>query len=217
MPSKYIVREFEENAAYHIFNRGINRQSIFLDKGDYLLFLRYLEIYLCPLDKIQSRFPYLNIKFQARNLNKELELLAYCLMPNHFHLLLFQKTKDAISKLMRQLSNAYTKIFNEKYDRSGNLFEGRFKAAAIKGEDLLLHVSRYIHLNPAVGGISPDAVSYDWSSLRYYFQKKSDFINTELILSRFRGWSDYKKVIDDQEDYGKQLAKIKKLTIENPG
>jgi putative transposase len=82
-------------------------------------------------------------------LNKdEVEMICYCLMPNHFHFLLKQNSKDGITKFMRRISNAYVRYFNKRYNRVGALFQGKFKAALIKSDDYLLHLSRYIHLNP---------------------------------------------------------------------
>lgn len=216
MPSKYVIRSFEEDSAYHVFNRGVEKRSIFQDDEDYEKFIKYMRIYLSPLDKIVSSFPYLDIKLQARNLNKDLDLVAYCLMPNHFHFLLFQKTKDAISRFMKQQINAYTKYFNEKYQRTGNLLEGRFKAAPIKGDDLLIHISRYIHLNPVIARLTKEGESFRWSSLKCFLEKRLDFdfVEPGLVLTHFKDSEAYKKFVEDQIDYGKQLAKIKLVSID---
>ncbi|MBI4037556.1 transposase [Candidatus Curtissbacteria bacterium] len=218
MPSKYVVRTFEENAAFHVFHRGIEKRKVFVDKQDYDRFLKYVSIYLSPLDVILIKYPYLEIRLQAKNLSKEIDLIAFCLMPNHFHFLIFQKSRDGISKFMKQLLNGYTKYFNRKYDRAGNLFEGRFKAVSVKDDELMLHISRYIHLNPLVAGLTEDVYGFPWSSLQYYTNKTRvqsiDFLSTDLVLSKFKKEKDYRNFIDNQKDYAKELSRVKNLTID---
>lgn len=131
MPSKYVVRNFSENSYYHVFNRGVEKRNIFLDEKDYRFFETYLSIYLNPLKRVLEKYPDLPLRLHNKNLSKEVKLMAYCLMPNHFHLLLKQKTKDGISKLLKQITNAYTLYFNQKNKRVGGLMQGRFKAAQI--------------------------------------------------------------------------------------
>ncbi len=164
MPSKYVVRNFIENSNYHIFNRGINKQDIFLDEKDYYFFETYLSIYLLPIRQVLKKYPDIPLRLHSKNLSKDVELLEYCLMPNHFHLTLKQKTKNGISKLMKQITNAYTLFFNQKNKQTGSLMQGRFKAVPIGG----------------------------------------DFLSPE----------EFNKFHIDQEDYSKELEKIKHLTIE---
>jgi len=137
MPSKYVVRSFSENSNYHIFNRGINKQDIFLDEKDYYFFETYLSIYLYPLPEVLKKYPDVPSRLHSKNLSSDVELLEYCLMPNHFHLFLKQKTKNGISKLMKQMTNAYTLFFNQKNKRTGSLMQGRYKAVQITNDDLL--------------------------------------------------------------------------------
>ncbi len=136
MPSKYIVRNFTANSNYHIFNRGVNNQDIFLDKKDYFFFETYLYIYLYPIKQVLEKFPDVPVRLHSKNLSEEVELLGFCLMPNHFHFILKQNTKDGISKFMKQITNAYTLFFNQKNKRSGSLMQGRFKALEISTDVL---------------------------------------------------------------------------------
>src|SRR4030042_4414876 len=145
MPAKNVVRDFSENSFYHIFNRGVEKRDIFLDQQDHKIFIYYLTVYLYPLPKVLEVYPKLPIRLHNKNLSQEVEILSYCLMPNHFHLLLKQNTVNGISKLLKQLTNAYTFYFNQKYKRVGGLVQGRFKAVKILNDELLLHISRYIH------------------------------------------------------------------------
>ena len=219
MPSPYIVRSFAENCYYHVFNRGLDKREIFKDPSDYKIFKYYLFIYTAPLKRVLSFYPQLKPRLQNNNLSNELDLIAYCLMPNHIHLLIHQKTKSGVSKFMKQVSNAYTKYFNTKYERRGNLMESRFKAVQITSESLLAHVSRYIHLNPVVANIVKNTEMYPWSSYKSYIldnQKESKVIcEKEIILNQFKTIKDYKNFVQGQIEYAKVLAQIKHLTIEN--
>lgn len=215
MPSRYIIREFAENQYYHVFNRGLEKRSIFVDIGDYKIFKYYIFIYLATPDVILNAYPQLPIKLQNKNLHQELELITYCLMPNHFHFLLKQTSPNAISKFMKQLINAYTRYFNNKYQRSGNLFQGRFKAIRISTDELLLHISRYIHLNPLVANIVKNLKEYPWSSYTSFIEtNKDDICKKEVILSHFSKSNTYENFVLDQANYAKTLHQIKHLTID---
>lgn len=215
MPSKNVVRNFFEDGYYHIFNRGVEKRLIFLDDQDHQIFLYYLFVYTQPIETVLLRFPNLPIRLYNKNLNSEVELIAYCLMPNHFHLLLRQKSRDATSKLIKQITNAYTFYFNKKYQRVGSLFQGRFKAVSIGSDELLLHISRYIHLNPLVAEIVINLKDYQWSSYPEYMKKSKDpMCSREIILSYFPSDSEYGRFISDQVDYARELDRIKHLTLD---
>lgn len=148
-----------------------------------------------------------------------IEILAYCLMPNHFHFLLKQVTDNGISTFMRNLEDSYVKYFNIKNKRAGPLFQSMFKAVRIETDEQLLHVSRYIHLNPSTSYIvEPDELdNYQWSSLGVYLKKENNFrsfVNTETILSSFKGRKEYKEFVLDQAAYQKELDRIKHLILE---
>src|SRR5581483_5225636 len=206
MPSKYGVRNFEENGYYHIFNRGVEKRTIFLDEQDYRMFLYYLFIYLMPIKTVLRKYPLLPIRLYNKNLSSEIDLITYCLMPNHFHLLLFQKTDNGITKLMKQLTNAYTLYFNQKYKRVGGLMQGRFKAVRIETDDSLIHISRYIHLNPIVSEITDNLETYKWSSYYDYTSKNTEVLSKpEIVLTAFKSVNEYKQFLLDQMDYGREL------------
>lgn len=218
MPSKYVVRNFAEDSYYHVFNRGVEKRDIFLTDKDYRFFQTYLYIYLYPLKKVLEKHPDLPLRLYNKNLSEEVELVAYCLMPNHFHLLLKQKTKNGISKLMKQITNAYTLYFNQKNNRVGGLMQGRFKAVPITEDNLLIHILRYIHLNPVASNLTQDLNSYPWSSYPDYLGKETDLsCSKKDILSFFPSIEDFEKFHHDQIDYAKELEKIKHFTIELRG
>lgn len=215
MPSKYIVRSFSENSYYHVFNRGIDKKIIFKDSQDYEIFKYYLEAYLLPIEKVLKKYKSFPIRLINKNMHSSISLLSYCLMPNHIHLLLHQISKNAVSNFMKRLTNAYTEYFNEKYKRKGTLMESRFKAVSIGNDDHLLHVSRYIHLNPIVSSIVKDLKSYKYSSYFEYMNKNEDKLcETSVILSRFKSPNEYKAFIKNQISYAKELEKLKHLIID---
>lgn len=216
MPSRYVIRNFSENGYYHVYNRGVEKRKIFLDQQDYNLFLYYLYIYLMPLDQVLKKYPMLPLRLHAKNLSNEANLISYCLMPNHFHLLIRQKSRDTISKLMKQLTNAYTLYFNQKYKRIGGLVQGRFRSVEIRNDELLLHVSRYIHLNPIASGLVENLENYKWSSyIDFVYKSPNGICFKDPVLSNFKSSVKYKDFINDQADYAQQLERIKHLTIED--
>jgi len=215
MPSRYLIRQFSENNYYHIFNRGVEKRLMFIDKEDYSVFLFYIFIYLMPLENILKKYPDLPLRLQSKNLNKELDIVTYCIMPNHFHFILFQKSKDAISKFMKQITNAYTFYFNKKYNRVGGLVQNAFMSVLIDNNDLLLHVNRYIHINPVVSELVKDINKYKWSSYKDFIGEDSYIsCSKEIILSQFSSIENYVKFVADHIDYARKLEGIKHLILE---
>lgn len=149
MPSKNSIKVYVENGHYHVYNRGVEKRIIFQDEQDYKVFLRYLSEHLSsPSQFINSLQGASLPRRLPRNHSNEVELLAFCLMPNHFHLLLKQNTKNGMENFMRSLATRYSMYFNKKYKRVGKLFQGYYKAAFVDNDNYLLHISRYIHTNP---------------------------------------------------------------------
>lgn len=181
MPSKYSQKNYIAGGYYHIYNRGVEKRNIFLDDRDYKTFLYFLKQYLSQ--------PELEFKkFKRRSLAEEIKLLAYCLMPNHFHLLLRQESERGITKLMRAICTNYAMYFNKRYNREGSLFQGIYKAVLIKNDDYLLHLSRYIHLNPfdLEKRDFNKLIDYPYSSYGDYLgQRKTNWLDTEEILNYF--------------------------------
>lgn len=185
MPAKNTIRFYTENGFYHLYNRGVEKRTIFQDENDYKIFLYYLYIYLAPPSEIKKRYPLLKNALKLGNFHSKVTLHSFVLMPNHFHLLVHQTEKNYITKFMRQLTNAYTTYFNKKYNRVGPLFQGVFKAIQIENERYLLHLSRYIHLNPASFHESK-LEEYLWSSYRIYLNIQNSFyVNKDFILNFF--------------------------------
>src|SRR3989344_1815979 len=205
---------------YHVFNRGTDKRSTFTHYREYNRALLALDFYHydCPplrLAKVLQLDVLERIKL-LQGLKKagkrRVEIICFCLMPNHYHLLLKQKLDKGISRFMNDFSNSYTRYFNIKNNRVGVLFQGTFKAVRIEDDEQLLHVSRYIHLNPVVSCLvkEKDLDSYIWSSLPEYLGLlKEEKCVKELILELFKTKEEYRKFVYDQIDYAKQLEKVK--------
>lgn len=195
MSRKNTVKKFVEGGIYHIYNRGVDRREIFLDDQDYSTFLSLFKRYLEPYsDQTQDKIkPSVKAHQRQMNLDGLVDLLAYCLMPNHFHLLLRQKESHGITQLLRRVCTNYAMYFNKKYSRQGPLFTSIYKAVLIDDEYQLLHVSRYIHLNPVhirvqkIGPVKTVSASnpaeYPYSSYSYYIHPhKPQWLNNMFIL-----------------------------------
>ena len=199
MPSRNMVKEFIPDSYYHVYNRGVEKRVIFLDEQDYTVFLGLLKKYLTGERQKDSH------RHVFKNFKGELILLTYCLMPNHFHLLFYQSTRDAITQLMRRICTGYAMYFNNRYHRVGGLFQGRYKASLIDKDEYLHHISRYIHLNP------DNYTSWPYSSLSsYQGNKQRKWLDTDQILGLFD--NDRKAYLDfvaDYEDSKKELDLLK--------
>lgn len=218
---------FENNQIYHIYNRGVEKRPVFLEKNNYLRFSGNLFDFNNTVSVLPS-----NVRFMLRKpatantdnlihclevqlLNSVMkrkplvEILAFCLLPNHFHLLLRQLTDGGIVKFMQKLGTGYTNYFNQKYDRVGSLFQGRFKATLIQKESHFLYMPYYIHLNPLdliepqwregkINNVSKAIKfleNYRWSSFQDYIGKLNFPLVTQrnFLLKSFGKKTEYKR------------------------
>lgn len=193
-----MLRSDAPESFYHVYARGHSRRRIFLDEQDYLYFLVLFERYLAP-DSVKSR----NRRTYPNFYNK-VELDAYCLMPNHFHLLVYQFQSGELSSFMRSLMTSYSIYFNKKYKRSGALFESRFRASLISDDAYLEHITRYIHLNPR------DWRNYEYSSLPYYLQRlEVSWLSPKRILNLFSNPEAYLHFMEDYKENKKMQDILK--------
>ncbi|OGY25165.1 MAG: hypothetical protein A2Z11_00060 [Candidatus Woykebacteria bacterium RBG_16_43_9] len=175
---------FYKDGYYHVYSRGIEKRKIFLDWADHRRFLARLKDY-----------------GRAHSVT----ILAYCLMPNHYHLLVRQESDDPLSIFLQKLNLAYSMYFNKKYDRVGPLFQSRFKAKLVDSEEYLLELSRYIHLNPYEILMAKKSLrTYPWSSYGVYLSNKNIdlIVDTKFILnffSRKNQTEDYKKFVEKKD------------------
>jgi putative transposase len=148
-----------ENCFYHIMSRGDDRKRIYTKPGDYGKFMDYVV-------KAKERYQFY--------------LYAYCLMANHFHLLLETRLPN-ISRIMHYIKGSYTTYYNIRHQRTGHLFQGRFKSIVVDKGSYFVELSRYIHLNPVSAGIVKDPFEYVWSSYRGYLGKKDEYIDRDQV------------------------------------
>lgn len=204
---------------YHVIVRSLDKRPLFRHR-DYQRFTELLAYY--QRDELLTRFSSVTKGELSKILNippqeKLVEIVCYCLMPNHIHLLLRQEKDGGISKYMRLILDSYTRYFNIIDKRKGALFEGRFKAVLIEDDEQLIHVSRYIHLNPAVSFVVKELKDHPWSSYRSFLNPKFKsiiFCFTRPILEHFSSGQDYNQFVIDHKDYAQQLEKIKHLILE---
>lgn len=212
---------------YHIYNRGINKQPIFLGTRDFDRIMLLLEFYSFDRPKLRfSKYKQLSQKDRKiffDQLNKKhkklIEVISFCFMPNHFHLLIRQLKDNGISRFAGILQNSYTRYFNVKHKKIGPLLQGQFKAIRVEDDNQLLHLSRYIHLNPYTSFIVKELnelKSYQWSSFMEYINgENSGLCNKEIILSSFKHSKEYERFVFDQALYQRELGRIKHLSLED--
>lgn len=198
MASRNTRNLYISHAHYHVFNRGVNKRRIFLDEEDYSVFLNLFKRYLSqnPVSDYKKReYPWLY---------NDIELLAYCLMPNHFHLLVYPLEEDALKKLLKNICGSYTAYFNKKYERVGPLFQDRLKAKIITDDAYLHHISRYIHMNPK------QYMTWKYSSLPYYLGKNiAEWIQPNRIMELFKDNEDYVTFLKDYEEQKEIMEELK--------
>ena len=201
---------------YHLFNRGVEKRDIFLQSREYIRFRQ--TFYYYQFQEPKPRFSNLSKnKLKNFRLSKEtklVEIICYCLMPNHFHFLVRQLKAKGLSIFLSQVSNSYTKYFNTKYKRVGPLFQGAFKSVRIETDEQLIHVSRYIHLNPIVAQMVKSLDDYPWSSYHEYIYGASGVCVTADVLGFFKSKERYKQFLEDQITYGITLEKAKHQLID---
>jgi putative transposase len=218
MPSRNTVKSYEPESMYHVYNRGVDKRIIFVDERDYLVFLSFLKYALLSDEELKnyevidegvisqaSRF-----NLRREGLHGSVELVSFCLMPNHFHLLLYQYDIDGITRLMRSVATGYVLYFNKRHKRVGTLFQGRYKASKINSQGYWDHISRYIHLNPL--DINQDYKTYQYSSYRNYIGEfNAEWLKPGLVLDSFSSTEEYEKFVEEYIPEKEELKKLKEL------
>ena len=188
---------FSVSECYHIYNRGTEKRDIFLDKADYLRFI--VSLYISNNTDVMHISNLINqgeTLMKILNMDKKGSLVdigAYCLMPNHFHLLVKEKTENGISKFMSKLTTGYSMYFNKRYDRSGNLFQGVFKSTHVDSDEYLKYLFAYIHLNPV------KLTEPEW--------KENGIKDKNMVSSFLEGYS-YSSYFDYSKDNSRSEKKI---------
>ncbi len=192
--------KFEVGGYYHIYIRGNNRQKIFLDERDQLryLLLTYTGNTIGTIHLSNHDTSNLGLLFKLDRREPLVAIGAYCLMPNHFHFIVHQITQSAISGFMRGVCDGYAKAINKERSRSGHLFEGKYKMKQIVNDTYLVHLSRYIHLNPVRAGLVRLPQNWGHSSCQAYYGMREDpMVSTQAVLEQFGSTKDYKKFVEE--------------------
>jgi len=218
-------KELATGEYYHVYNRGVDKRNIFESESDYYRFFHSL-ILLNDLEdglidkyrnhcrsesKVQpSQFRRLNLR-QERPL---VDFVAYCLNPNHFHFIIQQLEENGVEKFMHRLGTSYTMYFNKKYDRSGALFQGRFKSTHMRDNGMLFYLTTYVNCNSELHGIAP-ADNYKWCSQSYYLGKyKVNLLcKSNPIIKEFKSGA-YAEVSKDNTKHFKEKKEDEKLFLE---
>lgn len=220
MPYRYEFAFVDE--VYHVFNRSVAKERIFLSSYDYSRCVDLIDYYRFekPPHKfsVYNRLP-VDLKRAAHDRlkagNQTVKILAFALMPNHFHLLLRPLQENAVSTYLRVFQNGYAKYFNTKYKRSGFLFQSMFKLVRVETDEQLMHVTRYIHLNPLTGYVIRELHEldeYPWTSWGAYMNNtEQTLIDTEPVSSFYPDAGALRDFTFDQLDYQRTLALGKHL------
>jgi len=207
MPNRFEIRKFTPDTFYHVFNRGVEKRIIFQDDQDYAIFLHLLKYFLSPGQKdivhpLVGLQGYRGVRPRPMTtLFGQVELHCYSLMPNHFHLLLRQVVDNGVTMLLRKVCGTYAIYFNHRYERVGHLFQGRFKAVLVNDDSYIVHLTRYMHINPLELGLTRAVlVSYPYSSYAYYLgEKHAVWLKTDFILNYFKNDpSSYKNFVEGE-------------------
>jgi len=214
----------ENNQYYHIFNRSISKFVVFNNPSEFKRMYRLIELYrfgdICYRYSDFNNFDFSTKKKMLDKLtdnnNILVEIIAFCLMPTHIHLILKQNVDKGISKFIGRILNGYSRYFNVKHKRIGPLWSGRFKNVLVSDDIQMLHLTRYIHLNPTSAGLVDKPENWQYSSYNEYINKTGK----NLIICKFQDVVDkrpdaYKKFVEDRKSYQRELSLIKNILIDD--
>ncbi|OGF62278.1 hypothetical protein A2926_04280 [Candidatus Giovannonibacteria bacterium RIFCSPLOWO2_01_FULL_44_40] len=180
---------FANGEFYHVYNRGVDKRVVFPRDDDFERFLKSMDMFNST-EPIGSIFEHSFLVKKARRFPKLVNLICYCLNPNHYHLILEQLKDNGISEFMKRLGGGFTNYFNLKNQRSGALFQGKFKAAHIDSNEYLLHVSAYVNLNNMVHRIKSEKFKSSWEE--YFGDANKKLCSKDIILKQFKNKHEYK-------------------------
>lgn len=189
---------FAEGEYYHVFNRGVERRDVFCDDDDLARFLLSMRCFNTeePIGSLYEHGFTKNEKATTRP-SPIVDILAYCLNPNHYHLVLFQRAERGIPRFMQRLGTGYTNYFNEKYERTGSLFQGTYKAVHITSNEQLLHTSVYVNLNNKLGSLTPKLSRSSWAE---YTEGEVGICMKDIVLRQFGNSDAYIRYAHDARD-----------------
>ena len=177
--------QFKAGNYYHLYNRGVNREPIFFNDQNWEYFIKRLRHYCRP---------------------ELIDIVAYCLMPNHYHLLVYVKDDNLSAKIMQPFTVSYTKAVNRQQSRVGPIFQGAFKAKLIDKNEYLLHLSRYIHLNPVFAELTANPANWAFSSYQDYVGLRNGTLTEpQIVLSQFPSRQAYAKFVLTHTDADREF------------
>ncbi|HCP08766.1 MAG TPA: hypothetical protein DIT25_03150 [Candidatus Moranbacteria bacterium] len=217
--------EFANEEYYHIYNRGVDKRDVFLNFKNYERFLLSMNLLNDDRDGLMSqwrdilrmdpRAKLLDFQDLSSRTDPWVELIAYCLNPNHYHIILKQLRENGIKNFMHKLSTSYTNYFNKMNKRSGSLFQGPFKSAHIDSNEYLLYLSAYVNKNNFIHGYNNNN-NWPYSSLPDYLgERNGRLVKKEIILGQFRSIEEYKEFIDSNAIYMREKKGMEKYLIED--
>lgn len=216
MPSRKFL---PEDIVYHVLTKSIAGYKIFNDDEDFERILDVIEYYACSSPPCKFS---LYIKLKNENKldmisfspgNKFVKIIAYCIMPTHIHLIVVPQKDNILSRYMNIVLRSYTGYFNNKYKRKGPLWESRFKVVTVHNDEQLLHLTRYIHLNPVTAYLVDKPEDWKFSSYNEYIEKGARTICQFPDYLRIIP-SLYMEFVNERIEYQRTLAKIKSLILE---
>lgn len=185
---------FTQGQYYHIYNRGAGKAKIFFNDENYRYLLRLVKEH-----------------YQKHGV----AIIAYCLMPNHYHFLLRQESEEPLSKFMQVLFNSYVQALNIQQERTGTLFEGRFKHKSVERWEYLIGLCRYIHLNPVKAGVAAKPEDWAYSNYREWIGLRDGaLVDKVFVRDHFSSADEYVKFVNDIEDETKSHEKISKYLFD---
>jgi putative transposase len=215
--------QFENGVYYHLYNRGVDKRKVFLDKRDFERFLLSMNLLNDQNDGLMiawrdykennpaaelSEFPLLKKKRK-----KLVEFICYCLNPNHYHLIVRQLVEKGIERFMHKLGTSHANYFNTKNKRTGSLFQGSFKAIHIKSNSKLFYLSAYVNMNHLIHGFKNKEWKYS-SLLDYLGKRKGGLCNKKVIMENFKSCADYKKFLGENIAHMKEKKEDEKYLLE---
>jgi putative transposase len=216
--------ELANGEYYHIYNRGVDKREVFSCVADYERFLLSMNLLNDERDglmqdwrdmrRVDPRVQLWDIPELNSRRNRAIEIVAYCINPNHYHFILKQIREGGIKTFMQKLSTSYTNYFNVKYKRSGSLFQGRYKSAHIDSNEYLLYLSVYVNKNNFIHGYNQND-NWPYSSLPDYLDRRNNnLVNKEVILGQFKNIDEYKDFINNNALYMREKKELEKYLIE---
>jgi putative transposase len=211
---------FANEEYYHIYNRGVDKRDVFLDDNDYLRFLKNLREFNSNLLR-EERLRAQNATSSEFDSDSEsnsdealVEIIAYCLNRNHYHLILKQNSEKSIEKFMQKIGTGYTNYFNKKHERGGALFQGKFKAIHINSNEYLLYLSAYVNRNNFIHAYNGNSKEWKYCSAPDYLGKRDGTLcNKNIILDQFKGM-EYEDFLDRNAEHLKEKKELAHYCLE---